>query len=161
MDDELYEALKEKLAIDKHALDDEVIMQPQLNQEVSDAVIWQTSIRDQLATDLEVLEARLDKQVRADYAASGDKLTEDMLKAIIKADDDRVAAVHAYLDAKHNVSKLEKLLKSFDQRSYAISKLTDLYESGYFSMDTARRRRSSMDRQVRTVSKDKIKREAV
>ncbi len=129
--------LRQKLRIDKHALDDEVEHQPELYGEVAEAASLAKSQIESLEEQIKELEADLDTQARADAETEGDRITENEIKAIIASDKDRKEMVIKLLDARYLQRRLEALTTSFRHRSYALRDMVDLFLASYYSSRSA------------------------
>lgn len=130
-----YEDVLEKarghLAIDKSALDDEIMEQPQHFFDVSEASTEVASIRDELSEAVKRVDADLDNHVRATLADKG-KVTEAMVAAAIRTHPHHIKAHTEYLTAKLLADKLGALKESYGQRAYMLREMCSLYVSGYF-----------------------------
>ena len=129
--------LRQRLRIDKHALDDEVEHQPELYGEVAEAASLAKSQVESLEEQIKEVEADLDTQARADAETEGDRITENAIKAIIASDKDRKEMVIKLLNARFLQRRLEALTTSFRHRSYALRDMVDLFLASYYSSRSA------------------------
>ena len=127
------------LAIDKQALDDEIIQRSSLLFEVSEAYATAVAERDALKEQLAVTDAELDGKLRK----ANEKGTEALIKNQIQAHNDHRKAFAEWLEAKEHADKLGALKDAFKDRSHALGELADLYVANYF--DTASVRQTPND----------------
>ncbi len=116
------------LAIDKQALDDEVMKQPALYYEVSEAYAQAVAERDVLKEELAVTDARLYGSNRKADA----KATDTAIKSRINIESSHQQAFSEYVEAKEYADKLGALKDAFNQRSEMLKALGRLYASNYF-----------------------------
>lgn len=141
------EQLKKRLEIDKMSLDDEIIGQPALFYEVSEAYVEAIGTRDMLKEQLATSDAQLDGEVRLDLEKAEVKITEGMVKSEIQISKKHEKAFKAYIAAKTIADKLGVLKDSFEQRSHALKHLANLYVSNYYDT-TSVQGTSSQDKAV-------------
>jgi hypothetical protein len=116
------------LPIDKLRLDDEVVQQPALFYEASEACAEAITERDARREELSSVDADLDAEART--ALSEPKEAE--VKAYIQSHARHKKATAEWLDAKELADKLTALKEAFKQRSYSMRILADLHVSNYF-----------------------------
>jgi membrane-bound lytic murein transglycosylase len=126
------EYFKRRLRIDEHALEVEWRDFPTLVSEIGEAAINAISDRDEAKIFLEETEAEVDKELREDAAASETKTTEKEIESQKKLDNRVRVANASFMKKKHAAALLQVLKDSFEQRSYALSKLTDLFLANYY-----------------------------
>lgn len=134
--DAFYNEYRGKLAIDKHAMDDMWLQQPQIYQEIGERLALEISLRDQAKDDLADVMAELDAQVRELHADDEKKPTETAIKNEIKQDEAYKAALRRSRALELNVQRLTALKDSFHQRRYALQDLTTLWTGGYFTSNS-------------------------
>lgn len=134
--DAFYNAYRGKLMIDKNAMDDMWLEQPQIYQEIGERLALEISLRDQAKDDLADITAELDTQVRELHADDEKKPTETAIKNEIKQDKTYKAAQSKLRALELNVSRLSMLRDSFHQRRYALQDLTTLWTGGYFTSNS-------------------------
>ena len=132
------EELKQRLQLDKHALDDELIQQASMLHTVSDAYEEAMSERDDLKEKLATADAELDQSIRDDAEEHNEKITESMIKAKIQSDVEHKKAYFAYASAKLKAGKLLALKDAFKERGYMLRELCSLYLSNYFEDNSVR-----------------------
>lgn len=130
----MIEEFKGYLKIDKSALDDEIIQQPQLFFEVSEAYVEAVAVRDSKKEELAQIDAELD----AKYRNSLEKATEGTIKAKIQTDKKHGTAFTAYINAKELADSLLALKEAFQQRGYMLRDLVSLHTANYYETSSAR-----------------------
>lgn len=123
---------KKYLAINKADLDEELIRQPTLFHEVSEAYTLAASERDAIKEDMAVIDAELDAEVRGKFEKAGNKYTEAMVKNEVQSHALHRQAFEVHAKAKLLADKLQALKDSFHQRRYMLQELCTLYATGYF-----------------------------
>ncbi len=123
------------LKINKAALDDEVIQQPSLLFAVSEACAEATARRDKLKEQLATVDAELDFEIRESAVV---KFTDTAIKAQIQIHKDHTVAFKNYLAAKQQADVLSALKDAFQQRSYGIRDLCQLFIANYFEESSVR-----------------------
>lgn len=124
--------LKANLAIDKMALDDEVIRQPSLFYEISEALTEAAAERDAAKEELATVDAEIDGRVRAKFAKGDMKATDKTVASHVLIDSAHEKAFTSWLTAKTKADKLEALKDAFKQRSYMLRDLVALYTANYY-----------------------------
>lgn len=133
--------LAEALKIDKFDLDNELVQQPILYWQASEAATLARSRLDQAKADLDLLEAELYRSLREEY--SKDKPSEKTLSMILQSHSDFVAERRRYLDLKLRSDKWDNLKDAFGKRGYILRELVEMYITGYYqksSMEGAQNR---------------------
>ena len=146
------EELKKKLAIDEHALEIELRDHPELVNQVGEGSVYAASHRDAAKQELEELEALVDRELRLEASKSEDKVTEKQIESNKKIDPRIVRAMGSYLDLKLEAALWSTLSDAFDKRTSALSRLTELYLSNYYSKIEPRGRED-----MRTIKADQNK----
>jgi len=131
------------LAIDKQALDDEVMQQPALFFQVSEAYAQAIAERDALKEELAGIDAGLYHTIKA----KNEKSTDTFIKSKVQITADHQKAFTEYLEAKEHADKLGHLKDAFFQRSEMLKALGRLYASNYFEQ-TALKPTQSTDAMV-------------
>lgn len=127
------EELRKKLLIDEHALELELKNYPALIDEVGQACVLAISDRDEAKEDLDEVQAVVDAQIRRNAAIADEKITEKEVESQKKLNAKVKAANQNFLDLKLEAAQWGVLKEAFDKRSYALSKLVDLYIANYYS----------------------------
>jgi hypothetical protein len=125
--------LEAKLEIDEHALDIALREHPDLVYDVTQELALAVSHRDMAKLELDEIEAEIDKDIRKDASINDEKVTEKEVESIKKTHQKVKAANRKFLEEKFNAAKWTALKDAYEQRSYALSKLVDLYLTSYFS----------------------------
>lgn len=116
------------LAIDKHALDECLMEQPEIYAKVAEAVANSEAERDAAQLTLDELSAELSQTLRSKSPAQGkervtDKAISEQLLGLPK-----VQSAHLKLLEKKKEAKLWRALeKAFEQRADMLKKLVDLH----------------------------------
>jgi formamidopyrimidine-DNA glycosylase len=116
------------LCIDKQALDDEVMQQPALFFEVSEAYAQAVAERDALKEELNATDGKLFVDCRFRDA----KTTDTAIKSRVAVDPVHQRAYTEWLEAKEYADRLGALKDAFFQRSEMLKALGRLYASNYF-----------------------------
>lgn len=130
------EEFKKKLSIDEHGLEFALRDHPNFVYDVGMELALAISHRDEAKQSLEEIEASVDAEIREEAAEQGEKITEKEVESHKKVHDRVKKANQTYLNSKLNASQWSVLKEAFDQRSYALSKLVDLYLANYYSDKT-------------------------
>ena len=125
--------LEDKLQINQHALDVALREHPDLFYKVASELALAISNRDESKQDLDELEAQVDIELRNAAAVSGDKTTENQILSNKKVDRRVKAANDKFLAERLNTAKWTALKEAYEARSYALSKLVDLFLASYYS----------------------------
>ena len=125
--------LEEKLKIDEHALEIALRDNPALFYDVASELALAISQRDEAKQDLDELEAEVDMELRQAASVSGERTTEKEIESNKKADKRVKAATDRFLQLRYDAAKWTALKDAYEQRSYALSKLVELYISNYYS----------------------------
>lgn len=162
--DAFYNSYRDKLRIDKNAMDDMWLEQPQIYNEIGERLALEISLRDQAKDDLADIAAELDTQVRELHADDDKKPTETAIKNEIKQDATYKNAQTKLRAYELNVSRLQMLRDSFHQRRYALQDLTTLWTGGYFTSNSgaardARDRKGSGGREAMQAERKRRERE--
>jgi hypothetical protein len=130
--------LKGYLAINKAALDDELVHQSEIFCNVGEAYIEAVDQRDALKEDLGIIEAELDNEIREKADLRDEKITNDGVKARVRSDPKRKIAYRAYAVAKRKADRLGVLKESFLQRASMLKHLCELYVANYYEQNSFR-----------------------
>lgn len=118
------------LPIDKHRLDDELESHAGIAAQVS-VVIAAANTAQQRAKDHL---ARVEARCWATIKDTGEKLTAAEIEGRVVRNPARIDAFEAYLAARELYEQWLGMGESWKQRSYAISKLSELYCGNYFAL---------------------------
>jgi len=125
--------LEAKLQIDQHALDIALREHPDLFYKVASELALAISNRDEAKQDLDEIEAEIDIKLRNDAAIVGEKTTETQIQSNKKIHPKVKSANDKLLEQKLHTAQWTALKEAYEARSYALSKLVDLYLANYFS----------------------------
>ncbi len=143
-----FEELDKALSIDRDDLDTDVAHHAELYHEVSKQYTRLISLRDRAKAGLEEEAALIDFATRQKAIEDNIKITEPVVANSIKVDESYRKLQQKYLDLKEQADQWGGLLKSYEQRSYALKELGELYVGGYWSPDmpkTNRQQRAAED----------------
>ena len=125
---------REKIKLDRHALDLAAEEQPGLFLEVAEQHVQAKSRYDQTRDELTRLDARIAQRIRGGWNEAKDgKATEGKVADVVLTDPEHLAKAEAMQKAKQEVDEWEALRTAFDHRLRMIHELASLYASGYYS----------------------------
>jgi len=124
--------LEQGLRIDEHALEDSWKEQPELFYRVSKKLALLISERDEAKRDLALVEAEVDEELRKDAREKEVKITEREIESRKLQDKEVVKSYERLARLNLQVSEYGALKESFSQRSFALSKLVELYLAEYY-----------------------------
>lgn len=128
-----FRELEEGLQIDEHALEEALRAQPEMFYRVSKALALEISRRDGAKQALQDAEFKADLRVRGQAERQEKKTTEGEVRARVHGDDEVVFSREEYARLAESVGKLSALKEGWQQRSYALKSLCDLYLANYYS----------------------------
>lgn len=137
-----YEELQSRWGIDQsspESLAESMVEQTQLYGHCGAMFALAKSERDQKKFESELLEAKLNRDIRERLENNGEKVTEDKIKALIKLEPEYQKVYREYLDARFDADSWEELKDSYTQRSYMLKELATLRSSGYLDEMTVPR----------------------
>lgn len=126
------------LEIDKYNLDEELIRQPQLFQDVGEELVQAVSLRDEASERLKVVDAELDREIREQMIADGEKLTEGRVSSRVSTHPLHAEAQGGLHELKEQAEILRVRKEAWSQRAYALRDLVQLYVAGYFSITSVK-----------------------
>ena len=127
-------SFEEAIKIDKFNLDVEWELQPSKYIEWAEKCAKAILERDQCKQRMDVLKARLDKQLRKSLEKElGKKPTEGAISAAIDLEPEMQEMQEHFNQLTYNVNVLTAAKTAFDQRKKALEYLTQLYLSSYYS----------------------------
>lgn len=138
--------LKALLAINRHALDEEISRQPLVFYEVADACVQAMADRDGAKEELDTIDAKLDGIVRKMLDGSKNRVTEAMVANGILLHPEHEKAYVAYMEAKTKADEVLALKEAFAQRGYMLRDMCQLYVTGYFEQNSVRGDSGAADR---------------
>jgi hypothetical protein len=127
---------RDAIMIDRNALDEMWVMQPQIYHDIAERTAMEISRRDEAKDMLREIEATIDAELREaadiDFQKNGvKKPTETAIKNMVRDDVRWKRANKAHAELEGNVALLGALKESFMQRRYALQDLVTLHVSGY------------------------------
>ncbi len=131
-DQAFYDKLSADIKINRDALDEEAVRQPNSFFHAAEGCVLAQSRRDKKKHELDVAVAELDKDVRDSMVTEGEKITEALVKAQIAREPDFHKAHKGYLDACLEADLWEALRNAYRQRAEMLRSLIQLYQAGYF-----------------------------
>lgn len=133
------EGFRKKLQIDRNELDTAIQEHPGLYLEVQEAFIRAASLRDEAKTAMEETYARVGTKMRAELERKEEgRVTEQRIKDAIAVNKEYTTAVSTFQEAKQEADLLNALVLAFGERGRMLSKLTDLFISGYWAQASVR-----------------------
>lgn len=133
MTEPTYDELEDGLAIDENGLDQAIMQQPDLFHRVAKASALWSSRRDAAKQQVTETEARVDAEIRHDLEVEGTRVTEAAVASAKAINRDVLAARTSHLEISTAAAEWSALKEAYQQRSYSLSNLTDLYVAGYFT----------------------------
>lgn len=125
--------------IDTTDLDREWVDQPRLYHEHALLVAAAQRRYDQEKTDLELLAAEKDAEIRSDPASFGvTKVTEVVVERTILISRKYQAQLEAMHNARHDLNVARAALDALDHRKKALENLVSLFLADYFAAPRAR-----------------------
>ena len=131
MDQEM-EEYHELLQIDRNALDENLVEQADIFHRISNEYALAVSRKDEANENLKQTDARLNLEIREQLESDGKKATEKVVESEVLNHKDHIDAANSYLEAKHRADSFAALKDAFQQRSYMLREVIELYISGYF-----------------------------
>jgi hypothetical protein len=128
---------EDRLKIDRHNLDQELIEQPELFYRICEQYALAVSQRDQMNDRCKQVAAERLERWRAKLEAKSEKVTEARLKTLAAADPKYTAVVREYAEAARQVDQWLALKDSFGQRAWVLKDLVQLFVAGYFQSNSA------------------------
>jgi hypothetical protein len=130
-----FESLKERLRIDVHDLDNELVHLPTYIEEISEFVAKALTMRDAANNDLKLVMAEESERLRR-IEEGGKKPTEKQIEAdVLISRKVRDATLHLE-DAKYQLSLWQGLMESARAKSDAIQVYAKLWIAGYVTSNS-------------------------
>lgn len=126
------EDYRQCLAINKHALDDEIMEQSDVFYRVSERVALSVSLRDSAKDELARARIKIELKLRKSVASGTGRVTDKEILAKVDGNKKVIALVDIYLQKRTDADLWFALKESFIQRSYMLRNLGSLYVAGYF-----------------------------
>lgn len=126
------------LSIDRYALDEEWLGQPERYRTASDWAAMARKEYNEAKSDLDVVKAELYLAIRADPETYGlEKSSEAAIAAAVTVQPGYREAMAEMIDKKHQLDVMDGAVSALDQRKTALSKLVDLHLANYYSKPRA------------------------
>lgn len=120
------------LRIDEHALDQELVRQPDLFYRVAKYLALVTSRRDAKKQHVAEVEAQVDQDLRETAAKHKEKTTETDIKNMIRLDDSVIKVSTELLTLNRKVGDAAALKEALQAKGYALKELVNLYVNNYY-----------------------------
>ena len=130
-DDDAYVQLKDSQKIDTGRLD--IGLSEQAHLFGNAGVHYARAMERQVSAKfrMEVTEAQLDKDLREQLTADGEKFTEKRLESLIKLEPEYQQAYKRWSDAKYRADCWSHLVESYRQRGFSLKDLVSLRNYDY------------------------------
>lgn len=148
----ILETLAGRLSINEHALDIALREHPDLFYTVATELALAISNRDEAKMEVDEVEAKVASEIRHRASVDDEKVTDKSVSDQVKLDKRVQAANTKFIEERLNAAKWTALKEAYESRSYAISKLVDLYLANYYSTIEKKN-----DTDYRTVRSQQIK----
>ena len=125
--------MNENLTIDPSQLDEEWLQQPLLFDEAQEESADCLRARDELKNDLADLEAKSANEARENWTATKAP-TDKIIYEKVALNKEVQALKKEIVRAVYNKAKADATVNSFEMKKRALTKLTDLHISNYFSV---------------------------
>lgn len=122
------------LYVDIDALDIIWVRHPSTFMRYSEASAEANDLVRKKKNDLEVIDAKLDQEIRISLEGEGKKITEGGVKALILADDRHNTALIEYNDALYRADLCSSAVRAMEHKKNSLQALVQLCLSGYSAM---------------------------
>lgn len=119
--------IRNMLRINRHRVDEELELQPEIAEKIGRECARLSAKVTTLADELKRVEGRRYLELRE----QGEKMTEKEIDHTVRRDRDRMAAFEKHSHAVHDLAEWESLRDAWTQRSYALSKIAELWSSEF------------------------------
>lgn len=120
------------LRVNKNRLDDELEVQAEVMDRISDRVAKLAALVSEAENNLKTTEARLYREFKEDDTKATDKATE----SAVKRHRDREAAFGLLVERTSTLAQWTGLHAAWKARGFSISSLCDLYTAQYFTKNS-------------------------
>lgn len=126
---------EQDIHLQKNALDDEWLNQAQKYHYYSKVAVEASAERDRVKLNVEVIEATVEREIRADPAKFGisDKVTEAVVKAALVLDQRVQDVKSVLLDAEKNLKLANAAQTTVGDLKKSLEYLTQLFLSNYWA----------------------------
>jgi len=139
------------LHVDSDILDILWVRQPHLYMKYSEAAAEANDVVRKKKNDLEVIDAKLDQEIRISLEGESKKITEGGVKALIMADDRHTKALIDYNDAIYQSELCQSAVKAMETKKHSLQALVQLCLSGYSAMPKVPR---NVKEELKKISKE-------
>lgn len=147
LDQDSYNHIKTKLVIDPVRLTEELVELPQYQSDASEAVAECQRVRDEAKDYLEITIAGAAANIRYDEN-NAKKPSEAQIESELLLNEEVQTAMETLRDAEYNLNLWKALADGLRSKSFAISKIADLIQSGYTTPTSLyAERRTNIDRE--------------
>jgi len=126
------EDLRDRLEIDRDALDEEISAQPSLYDQVAEQAVLAISRRDQAKWDMEKAYIEACDEARYEAVRTKERTTEAAIKEAATLSKAHVTAEKTYRATKQEAELWDALRSSFDQRGKMLRELAQLWIAGFY-----------------------------
>lgn len=120
------------LRVNKHRLDDELEVQAEVMDRISDRIAKLTAVVSEAENHLKVTEARLFRE----FKDTDDKATDKAAESAVKRHRERVQAFTQVTEATQELAQWTGLHQAWKARGFSIGSLCNLYVAQYFTKDS-------------------------
>jgi hypothetical protein len=147
------------LKIEVDALDIEWVRHPQKYMAYCEMSAQANDVVRRKKNDLEVIDAKIDKEIRESAEGSSSKLTADAIKNRIIADERHLTALMNYNDALYQAELLTSAVKAMDSKKVALQEAVRLWAGAYFAGPKVPRDLRKEVEKAGTIEEDGLKKE--
>lgn len=134
--------LEASLKIDKHNLDDDNLLSPQLMWEATKQLASARAALALAELDVKTAVAELDKSLRDDLSEQGEKVSEAKVTRLIEANPAIRKTKITAIKVQETVDSWEGMVEALKQRSYSLKQIGELHIANYYSTESGGRQRA-------------------
>lgn len=123
---------RQLLRVNKHRLDDELEVQAEVMDRISDRIAKLTALVSEAENHLKVTEARLFRE----FKDTDDKITDKAADSAVKRHRERDQAFNRATEATQELAQWIGLHQAWKARGFSIGSLCNLYVAQYFTKDS-------------------------
>lgn len=139
------------LIVDINTLDLLWIRQSHLYGKYSEICAEANDLVRRKKNDLEIIDSRLDQEIRVSLEGESKKITEGGIKSLIMADDRHIKALIDYNDSLHTAELCASAVRALEHKKHALQALVQLCLSGYSAMPKVPR---NVKEELKKISKE-------
>jgi hypothetical protein len=144
------------LMIDPDILDILWTRHPHIYLKYSEASADANDLVRKKKNDLEIIDAKLDQEIRVASEGESKKMTADAIKAAILVDERHIKALVEYNDSLYRADLCSAAVKALDHKKTALQNLVQLCLSGYFALPKIPRDLKSELKKIDKAEEEKI-----